>query len=564
MTSPFLPWPLLANGAWFLASLPEAFAFRRSARSVEAAQWAVLRRIVVANAGTAFGRRHRFDAIDSVADYQQRVPLATPDVFAEDVARAAIGEPAVLTAEPIPHFVPTSGTTGSPKLIPFTRSFQRDLQRAIAPWMADLFLHDPALLRGSAYWSISPALQQSHRTAGGIPIGFAADEEYLGGLRRRLVRAIQSVPPEVAAIPDIDAFRYATLYFLVADRRLSLLSVWNPTFLTLLLAPLRRFGPSLARDVESGAISHPLGVAGPAAARLREAARSVRGRRRAATIVRALERESDTEMLASLWPHLRLISCWMDARAAEPARELAALFPRVRLQGKGLLSTEGFVSFPLGKDGGAALAIRSHVFEFREVDSGRVAMAHQLEHGARYSVILTTSGGLYRHPTGDLVEVTGFLHECPRLRFLGRESHVDYFGEKLSEAFAGEALAHTVAPFRFAMLAREGAAPAYTLYVESDRDDASLAAAARALDLALQASIHYRYCRALGQLEAVTLFRIERNGQAAYLARSAAAGQRVGDVKPVAIHPGGGWSAGFEGRWVDVDRLDYSASEHRP
>ncbi|HVT04410.1 MAG TPA: GH3 auxin-responsive promoter family protein [Thermoanaerobaculia bacterium] len=544
--------PLLSNMAWLLSSLPEALAFQRATDQVEATQFALLRAILSANAETDFGRRHNFSSIHSAATFQERVPLGTPEVLCEDVARATAGEGGVLTRERITHFVPTSGTTSGPKLVPFTRSLQQEMQRAISPWITDLFSHDPALLRGTAYWSISPALQTEQRSPGGIPIGFAADDEYLGGFRRHFVRSIQSVPPEVARISDVEAFRYATLYFLVADRRLSLISIWNPTFLTLLLASLSDSGPSLARDVAAGLISRPLGVDGSTAARLARAALEYRSASRAAEIERALSRSDDAERNAALWPRLRVISCWSDAMAAQPAKEVAALFPQARLQAKGLLSTEGFVSFPMSAAGGAVLAIRSHFMELRPVESSDLVLAHQLERGQRYGVVLTTGGGLYRHPTGDIIEVTGFLRSCPVIRFIGRDSHVDYFGEKLSETFVSEALAVTITSYRFAMLARDGAAAAYTLYVESATDDASLIAAARSLDIALQANIHYRYCRDLGQLEAVRLYRIERNGSASYLAACVARGQRVGEVKPLALHGAQGWSDFFEGRWVEA------------
>jgi hypothetical protein len=58
------------------------------------------------------------------------------------------------------------------------------------------------------------------------------------------------------------------------------------------------------------------------------------------------------------------------------------------------------VEFPLvvlwGR-AGAALAVRSHFFEFVSAD-GKVRLAHELSDGAEYSVLLTTSGGLWRYP----------------------------------------------------------------------------------------------------------------------------------------------------------------------
>ena len=122
--------------------------------------------------------------------------------------------------------------------------------------------------------------------------------------------------------------------------------------------------------------------------------------------------------------------------------EARRLMPHVEFQPKGLLSTEAFVSLPLVGRAGAALAIRSHFFEFEELDSstptalgaGRFRLAHQVENGERYRVVVTTAGGLYRYHLYDEVTVTGFINQCPLLRFVGKSDRVsDLVGEKLNE-----------------------------------------------------------------------------------------------------------------------------------
>src|SRR5205085_4734172 len=123
-----------------------------------------------------------------------------------------------------------------------------------------------------------------------------------------------------------------------------------------------------------------------------------------------------SEPLRRIWPRLALISCWADAAAGQFLAELRQLFPEVEIQPKGLLATEGFVSFPLTDKPGAALALRCHFFEFEEL-GGRCRLAHELDRGGRYRVVVTTAGGLYRYQLGDEVEVVGFLHQCPLIRF---------------------------------------------------------------------------------------------------------------------------------------------------
>ena len=571
-----------ANGLWYGSCLPGALAYRRALRDVAGTQERLLLRTLRRNASGEFGRRHGFATIRTVAEYQARVPLSTYEDYREAVARIGDGERGVLTRDSVTLVEPTSGSTAPTKLIPYTAALQAEFGRAIAPWIADLYRRHPGLLRGQAYWSVTPVSRRDERTPGGLPVGFEDDAEYLGRARRGLLRALLAVPPLVRLIDDMDAFRYVTLLFLLRSRALALISVWNPTFLALLVGQLPAWWSALADDIARGTLSPPAPLAPDLRALLAPLLRP--DPRRAAEVHRAFKSGDDAPAIhARLWPHLRLVSCWADGHAALHAPELARLFPQARLQGKGLIATEAFVSFPLEGRPGAALALRSHFFEILPVEdagdgwvaveSERPLLAHQLEQGGRYAVVVTTGGGLYRYQLRDVVEVVGHHGPrgragCPLLRFLGRADAVsDHFGEKLHEGHVGRALAaalarHGVRP-SFAMIACDedeagGATvgrPAYTLFVEAGcAPDVALRAIGAEVEATLAENYHYRYCRDLGQLGALRVFRIEpgEDGRAgaleAYLAACQRRGQRAGDIKPVALHPLGGWSRVFQGR----------------
>src|SRR5262249_54105242 len=147
--------------------------------------------------------------------------------------------------------------------------------------------------------------------------------------------------------------------------------------------------------------------------------------------------------LRLIWPQLALLSCWTDAAAGQFVPSLKELFPAVEIQPKGLLATEAFVSFPLVGAEGADLGIRSHFFEFEETTGNRIKLTHELERGGCYRVLVTTAGGLYRYQLRDEIEVVGFHHQCPLLRFLGKSDQIsDLVGEKLAEPHVRTVLAH--------------------------------------------------------------------------------------------------------------------------
>ncbi|MBI4496919.1 MAG: GH3 auxin-responsive promoter family protein [Chloroflexi bacterium] len=551
---------VVSNGLWCLLCLPEALAFRRALGDVAGTQWALLRGLLARHAETEFGRRYGFATIRSAAEYQARVPLSTYDDYRDAVQQIAAGQRRVLTMDPVVLLEPTSGSTAPTKHLPYTAALKTEFRRAVAPWLADLYRHVPGLLRGQAYWSVTPVARRNERTPGGIPIGFEEDSEYFGGLERVLVHRIQAVPPAVRLIAEVEAFRYTTLLFLLRSRRLALISVWNPTFLTLLVGRLPVWWPRLADDIAAGTITPPGPLPPDVAQQLMAALRP--DSRRAAEVRAALQAsDGPAEVHARLWPYLRLISCWSDGNAALPAADLARLFPQARLQGKGLLATEGVVSFPLVGQPGGVLALRSHFFEFLPSDDppGQVAsvplLAHELQTGCRYAVVMTTGGGLYRYQLHDRIEVVGHFGACPLVRFVGKEAHVsDRFGEKVNAGHVEAALTALLARYglqpALAMVACDEAegTHAYTLFIEEQQHpDAVLRQLGADLEAALQENYHYRYCRDLGQLGPLRVFRIAEQGLETYFATCQAQGQRLGDIKPVMLHHAGGWSRAFHG-----------------
>lgn len=478
------PLILTANALWYASNLPAWRAFRHAVHRPQEAQDKVFRQAMGRVSHTAFGKEHGLTAETSYEAFCDRVPLRRYEDFEPWIARIRDGERNVLTPHPVRRLVTTSGTTAGRKLIPHTQALQAEFNRAIGPWIVDLIHTRPTLLAGPAYWSISPAAQKAPSEPSAVPIGFEDDGEYLGSLRRHLVDAVMAVPNSVRHADNIDQWRRLTLQYLRAADDLRLVSVWHPSFLDLLL--------------------------------------------------NGIERPHE------LWPKLAVISCWTDAHAALPAETLAARFPGVLVQPKGLLATEGVVSIPFA--GKRPLAVRSHFLEFID-EQERVRRVHELEQGETYEVVLTTGGGLYRYRLGDLVRVDGFVGRTPSVRFLGKAGLVsDRFGEKLAEPFVGQVLAElrqfAGKTWRFAMLAVDGAR--YRLFLDGD----DWPALAGDLDDALRANPHYAYCRDLGQLRPCVVTRV-RDGQAAFFRRMIAFGQVAGDIKPVALSPLDDWPAWF-------------------
>jgi hypothetical protein len=537
----------IANHLHLTAAAPSYVRFRHALRDPGVAQRRLLRSILQRNAHTAFGRTHRFSGIADATAYRARVPARDYDGFAPWIDRVLDGRAGVLTDGPVRFVEPSGGSSGASKLVPYTSALLDEFSSATMPWIFDL-LHGRRRLRGGcAYWAITPPGRRPSCTAGGVPIGMEHDRDYFPPLVRAMLDRTLAVPTALVRSPDVATCRYLTLRALLARPDLVLISVWSPSFLTLLAEGLDEHFPALLHDLATGdsrrlpdALRRELASALPAHPARAAALRRRFGRR-------------PPEDLGLIWERLALVSCWTDGHARRALDGMRRRFPHVEVQGKGLLATEGVVSVPLFEAEGAVAAVTSHFLEFlpidgRAVDEERALIVDELEQGRSYEVLLTTSGGLYRYRLRDVVHVDRFFERTPVLSFRGRSDHgCDLAGEKLTPALVervlGEASALTGVRPAFAMLAPAcGEPPSYALYVDATEDAAALLAGA--VEGRLRTGHHYALCRELGQLgpvRGVSVPDAERRYERVRTRR----GQRAGAVKPPVLEPELGWERHF-------------------
>ena len=511
---------LLANLGLLLCCRRDAQRLEQALAQPEAAQQQLLLALLAQNRDTAYGRAHHFGGIRSVEDYRRLVPVTGYEDYAAAIERIGGGEQGVLTREPVLLFEITSGSTSASKLIPYTATLKTEFSAGIKPWLHNLYTACPALCRGKSYWSITPATHRQTHTSGGIPIGFEEDTAYLGRVEQLLLNQIFVRPEGIHPGQSMEEFYFVTARALLDTPSLALVSVWNPSYLLLLLDYIDRE---------------------------RERLLAALPRRRAAVVAPLLASRDYTRV----WPRLAVISCWGDGAAAPGFRQLQALCPGVFVQPKGLLATEAFMTLPLWGQTGGLLSLCSHFFEFQAVDTGDFVPYSQLREGALYEILLTTGGGFYRYRIKDVVRVCGFhpVHKLPLLQFAGKADKVsDRHGEKLNELFVKEALARLEPDFalqgRFCLLAY--ARTGYCLYLERGADPGEGPRLAQALDDQLRQNFHYDYCRRLGQLTPLAVRYIGGDPAGDHLRACVQRGRKLGDVKAEVLSTETGWEEFFQ------------------
>ena len=486
--------------------------FHTSLRRPEEAQQWLLQNLIANLAATEYGRSLHIKADDRRDEFRAKTPVVTYDELSEWIERQKQREGRVLVNEPVLFYEKTSGSSGAAKLIPYTRSLQASFTRMVLVWLYDLLAKAPPLKTGKTFISVSPAFQQAEKTGHGIRVGLSDDADYLSGWAQALLKPFFLLPPDINRLQDTANFRHAVAALLIAEEGLEVVSVWNPSFLEILLDHISAQRESLVADLRRGRVD---------CEGLSFAFKPMRAERL------ALLAENPIDW-PRVWERLQIISCWTSAQAAPAADRLRTLFPDVFLQGKGLLATEAPLTMPLVAAHGFVPLPAEVFYEFVD-EAGRFFLLHELVAGREYDIILTQQGGLYRYRLGDRVRVSGFYEAAPCLEFVGRRDAVcDLVGEKLNERFVQRCLAHLSRQCDFqTLLPVLNEAPHYVLIVDDPGIEPPLAAE---LEVLLRGAYHYRIARLLGQLHPLRLL-VAPKAREVFYDHFVRRGLKLGDIK---------------------------------
>ena len=508
-------------------------------RDPEAAQTGVLRRLTRANQDTTFGRAHRFASLRTPRDYQDAVPVQRYDDLASHIeAQRVTGTPA-LTAEAPIFYAQTSGTTGTPKYVPVTRTMLRLYRDEQATFSFLQFRACPAAFAGGAFGVMGAATEG--RLDSGHVVGSVSGQLYAalpGLLRRRLV-----VPPDVAEIGDYEQRYDVMLLLALASPHVTYMGSPNPsTFVRLLDRLAIRKGVLL----EALATGNGDAVLSGSALRVRQIVSS-----------RLTPQPARARQLAGLpaigygdlWPALALVTTWTGGSCGIPLGALRKQLPAAtQVMELGYQSTEFRGTLPLeaGAPGGLP-PLHHHYFEFAARDAWDLGRTEtlplsELKEGQQYYVIVTTAAGLYIYFMNDLLEVTVRLRQTPLLRFVQKGRGVtNITGEKLYEgqvigAVDAACEAAGLVP-RFYVVSADEAAAGYRAYIEAVSDGSFDAdALGDAIDRRLSAlNIEYDSKRKSGRLSPLQCLALGAGAADAYREACVRAGQRDGQLKPPAL-----------------------------
>ncbi len=400
---------------------------------VQVVQQRTLRRVLVNVARSDYGRAHRLERVRTPDDLRRAAPLVTYDDLAGHIEQMCRGHSAALLSpgQQVHMFATSSGTTARRKLIPVTSEFIRQYRRGWNTFgLKMLSDHPEAILR--------PILQGSgrydeYRTSAGIPCG--AITGLLARSQKRIVRRYYVGPPALAEIPDPTAKYYVLMRLgVVADVAFAITA--NPATLIRMAQTADQHAETLIRDVHDGTIDPAILPDTALRAALGSHLRADPAR---AGELAELRRRSGHLRPADYW-RLSFVACWTGGSLGHYLDRLRDWWGRLPVRDIGLLASEGRVTIPLEDDTPAgALDVQAALFEFIPLEhwhtpQPETLLAHELDVGGKYVVVLSNDAGLVRYRLDDVVRCVGHVGRAPLLEFLHRAGRVSsQAGEKLTE-----------------------------------------------------------------------------------------------------------------------------------
>ncbi|HHU84137.1 MAG TPA: GH3 auxin-responsive promoter family protein [Clostridiales bacterium] len=422
--------------------------FNHYTTEAKATQAAILRKLMKKNANTVIGKKYDFANINNVREYQDKVPLSEYSDYHDYLQRMIQGETNLILAEKPKRYIPTSGSSGAPKIFPVSKKAAWDIQcMGFCGPLGCTALHYEKLDKKlpTMFGMLSFALVRTPMPNNEICCGISAHPLLK---LRRFAKYFTTTPDELLFTQEpakID-FHYAVLRFALPNRDVSYL---GSIIITGVLAEFRYIEENwemLCDDIEKGTINESIRM--PDDLRKKLLKRLKPDPKRAEELRVEFRKGFDTPIAKRIWPKLSWMYGMMGGNLAVYIEKLKKYTGDVPIHNMGYGASECLMAIPVELDApDAVLLPRSAFFEFLPIDAPdgtRPLLLHEVKEGELYEVILTNFSGLYRYQIYDVVKVTGFHNNSPKVQFMYRANLVlNISVEKTTQPMIDEAVRKT-------------------------------------------------------------------------------------------------------------------------
>jgi len=355
--------------------------------------------LIARNQRTLFGKRHQFSQIQSIRQFQKSCPISTYEEFKPYIKLILEGNRQVLTTAKQIYWGQTSGTSGTPKIIPIVNqtfnSTNMSMLCSLMAYIAEDPRNNSRFLDGkSCFLAAYPLL----RYEGKLPVGYGTGifSSYRGGTQiwKYLLRSQLYIPIHLYRIKDVEKRNFQLAKEIIGK-------------------DFRQFSgvPSIVTN----------------------------------TLEKLLENASklgiQAQKVADLFPEYHF-SYFGGLSPKFYEKKLTALIGHKIDYREQLSATEGILGIQLQQEPGFTPMVNANFFEFIPVKSpADRCIINEIKKNEEYFICISSHNGLYAYNMGDIVK---FISEDPPLFvFSSREGVVNLVDEKISQQDILYAIEHT-------------------------------------------------------------------------------------------------------------------------
>ena len=397
-----------------------------------------LLRLLEENKDTEYGKKYDFANIHSIAEYQEKVPFSNYDDYEPYIRRMIENqETNLISSREVVHYALSSGSVGVPKHIPVCAETLQNYAKygtCMCFGVMDEFYRNTtghSFRKGLGVNTIELRFQETQH---GIPKG-AISGNIMKQIRK-ISESFLSPPWDVINPQESMDLKYLRALFALSHRDIAFIDGAFMASLVDMADYILENRKLLCHDIAVGKIDPSIEVSETLRKSLE--ARLKPDPDRAKEIEDAFAQGSNG-VLARIWPHLQFVASigtgGFFTYAKKMQRYTGKNIPFENLSyaaSEGLFATArnaGDTSYVLIPDGG--------FYEFipaKNEDDSEILTIDQLEEGEDYEIVITNLSGFYRYRIKDVVRVTGFYNQAPKLQFVYRKSQLlSIEGEKTNE-----------------------------------------------------------------------------------------------------------------------------------
>jgi hypothetical protein len=314
-----------------IVGFKELMRLNRKSKNAKKAQEETLRKLLIASKDTVYGKEHRFEEILNAAtadelfqQYSENVKVNQYSDFEPYIERHKNGEADILFPGKPKFYAATSGTTNTPKWIPMTESYYKEVfSKMNQLWFYIAMKYRPHVFDGKTLSIVGKAIE------GEAPDGTLYGS--ISGMSQRdipsFMKVIYSAPADIFNISDYKS-RYYSLMRMAIAQNITWIITANPSTLVEMQNNANEFYDDYVNDIENGTISAQFDIPD----NIRQALLAeIQPDRERANELRVLKEKYGTVLPKHYWPDLQVISVWMCGNTNVYFQKVKDSFPKQAL-----------------------------------------------------------------------------------------------------------------------------------------------------------------------------------------------------------------------------------------